>query len=336
MACIFCHKSPPEISYSKEHIFPDALGGSLIIKDSVCKNCNDKLGHSVDNLLTNSFLIQMVRMGLGISNRDGVIPTPLTNGEVVGHQGRKGAYKVNHDGQNEIRVFPLIKESNVPNTNETLKTILANPDEIEDVKNKIFERAKAVSDKPTIIARFRTVIKRPTIQKNAEMNVDALFRPILKIAYELGVYWLGNQYAKHINGIPIAAAVMGKSISNIEAQITFFPPSSSFEKYNIPSTHHLAMLRKENNQAWLKLRIFNLIEANILLAEVSDDFPNFTPRWLVINPLDSTLNEGAEENFPTAWVKPNGEIKWGKKEKNNYLVETYINEKRTGNTLVSL
>jgi hypothetical protein len=46
MKCIFCQQE--RTVFSREHVFPDAIGGALIIKD-VCKDCNQRLGKSVDS-----------------------------------------------------------------------------------------------------------------------------------------------------------------------------------------------------------------------------------------------------------------------------------------------
>ena len=47
--CIFCFKSYPEVSFSKEHLIPDSLGGMLILNDYVCSACNSKFGSEFDH-----------------------------------------------------------------------------------------------------------------------------------------------------------------------------------------------------------------------------------------------------------------------------------------------
>jgi hypothetical protein len=71
MRCIFCLE---EREPSVEHVFPDAIGGTLTI-DRVCKPCNDWLGANVDVLLTDHFAILAKRNQLGIANRNGKTPT---------------------------------------------------------------------------------------------------------------------------------------------------------------------------------------------------------------------------------------------------------------------
>lgn len=43
--CIFCFNST---DFTREHVIPDAIGGSLFLDDTVCKACNSWLGANVD------------------------------------------------------------------------------------------------------------------------------------------------------------------------------------------------------------------------------------------------------------------------------------------------
>ncbi len=45
--CIFCFKKNSEISFSREHIIPQNVGGNLFV-DEVCVNCNSNLGRLID------------------------------------------------------------------------------------------------------------------------------------------------------------------------------------------------------------------------------------------------------------------------------------------------
>ena len=47
--CIFCFKTYPEVTFSKEHLIPDSLGGQLILNDWVCSRCNSKFGAEFDH-----------------------------------------------------------------------------------------------------------------------------------------------------------------------------------------------------------------------------------------------------------------------------------------------
>lgn len=46
--CIFCLRNDLEVNFSKEHIFPQSIGGTLYI-DEVCGRCNSDPGRHIDN-----------------------------------------------------------------------------------------------------------------------------------------------------------------------------------------------------------------------------------------------------------------------------------------------
>jgi len=47
--CIFCFRNSPEVTFTKEHLIPDSIGGKLILCDYVCTDCNNKFGAQFDH-----------------------------------------------------------------------------------------------------------------------------------------------------------------------------------------------------------------------------------------------------------------------------------------------
>jgi hypothetical protein len=47
--CIFCFRGHPGVTFSKEHVIPDSLGGQLILYDYVCSECNSRFGREFDH-----------------------------------------------------------------------------------------------------------------------------------------------------------------------------------------------------------------------------------------------------------------------------------------------
>lgn len=47
--CIFCFKSEAEVKFSQEHLIPKCIGGSLVLDDYVCTECNSKFGTEFDH-----------------------------------------------------------------------------------------------------------------------------------------------------------------------------------------------------------------------------------------------------------------------------------------------
>ena len=52
--CIFCFRSNPSVTFSREHIIPHSLGGKLILRDYVCTHCNSNLGSDCDHEILNN------------------------------------------------------------------------------------------------------------------------------------------------------------------------------------------------------------------------------------------------------------------------------------------
>lgn len=53
--CLHCQCSITKANNSDEHIFPQAIGGNLTIRNVFCKECNSKLGKSYDTKLVDNF-----------------------------------------------------------------------------------------------------------------------------------------------------------------------------------------------------------------------------------------------------------------------------------------
>lgn len=49
MRCIYCLKDDLEVTFNREHIIPQNIGGKLFMDDVVCKSCNSYLGANIDN-----------------------------------------------------------------------------------------------------------------------------------------------------------------------------------------------------------------------------------------------------------------------------------------------
>lgn len=45
--CIFCLRNDTEVEFTREHIIPQNIGGTLFI-DDVCRTCNSEMGDNLD------------------------------------------------------------------------------------------------------------------------------------------------------------------------------------------------------------------------------------------------------------------------------------------------
>lgn len=55
LSCIICDRSFSEVTPSREHIIPNALGGLLVTKLATCVKCNSDSGHKGNAYLVNKF-----------------------------------------------------------------------------------------------------------------------------------------------------------------------------------------------------------------------------------------------------------------------------------------
>lgn len=74
--CILCLDSSKPLT--KEHIFPEAVGGR-ISQYLLCKPCNDKLGHWVDAPYVDQKPIQLARATYKIQGKTGKVPQPFSD-----------------------------------------------------------------------------------------------------------------------------------------------------------------------------------------------------------------------------------------------------------------
>ena len=83
MKCIICKEEKSRDKFSREHVFPESIGGPLEI-DSVCRDCNIMLGHEVDSKMTNHLFIKMIRYEMGLIGKTGKLPLPFKHGKLTG------------------------------------------------------------------------------------------------------------------------------------------------------------------------------------------------------------------------------------------------------------
>lgn len=65
--CIYCERQPPEVALEDEHIFPDGLGGDLILPQASCRDCAGKINRFESRTINETF--GAVRMAHGQRSR---------------------------------------------------------------------------------------------------------------------------------------------------------------------------------------------------------------------------------------------------------------------------
>jgi hypothetical protein len=314
--CVIC--LTPSDSLTEEHIFPVAIGGSLAVP-ALCSRCNSETGHAVDVLLTDDPLVMMIRSGLGIQSRDGLVPNPLHRGQIVGEEPLRASVIVDEHGQQ--RVVAEYSEQAITSP-EGREQILIHGDakRVDAAMKKKVERAQRDGKQLRIETLERTV-QKAVVRKSWTRDASHLLRPMLKIAYEMTVGWLGPAYLSDPQAASIRSCIVLGSINDIDAEVGYFPPRSAFLGVGLPATDHAAALHlAENDRAYCAVRIFNVIEGVVLVTERRAAYPHARDSFLALDPISREVR-----SVVTPEPHPSGlSLRWVLESKapERFLVET--------------
>lgn len=297
MKCIFCLE---EKKASEEHVFPDAIGGRLVLSD-VCRECNSVLGRDVDYKLTDNLLVQTARYIYKIPNRQGDIIGPFPD--------------LRTDETNEpVRLILDKKTGDI----EKLYIIPQKPfiekkgdKEIIKLKLDVQDRGKA----PEIIKKFckRNGISEPSPEQFDKMlqeaeiqsshltltgkfciDVNGIKRAILKIAYELSYYWLKRDFLYDTMAALMRCVVMTGGEADLKGWFEFGINKISrilpYEK----GTHFAFLYPCGDNNLGIYIRIFDCMEAGILITENSERYNinEYNAPYICIDTINKKKKEG--------------------------------------------
>lgn len=180
--CIICHRDGMELS--DEHVIPDAIGGYYHIFN-VCKDCNSKLGGSVDIHLLKHWVTNAARHTKGLAGKTGKIPNPLI-GEGTMEDGSKVRVEESRDGKIVPHILP-----NAPVVSEDAKSFSFCVDEKDrNLIPKIAQKMKkklGCDDSLLIPSEVVHQIDNPCIQMQVQIDLKNYKIGLLKIAYEFAV-----------------------------------------------------------------------------------------------------------------------------------------------------
>jgi len=305
LICIICRKDKEQQLFNDEHVIPDSLGGKLIIKN-VCKDCNSRLGTKIDAKLINNLLVDLVRYVHKIEGKSGKIPFPFKNGVLINDT----AQKIQFNG-----IKPqLIPTVNIDTSNKIANIRVSSQDEADKIIKKILKRQGVVNLseeelKLKIISKQSTKFQ-PEIRINDQINIGGIEIALVKIAYEIAYYWLGEiylndslgerisnmifQYSMDEEYKPEYESIIGKTSKNkpMDAFITKYSPLLEFESDNIDIMHTIVLFEYEGQvQCWI--RIFDVFERMISVSNDSKQYRNIQyPYLLFCDPISGKYIEG--------------------------------------------
>lgn len=206
---------------SEEHIFPEALGGTLIIRE-VCRMCNSQLGRFVDEPLIDNWLMQAKRMLLRLPGKSGHVPNPLEKGVLADEPEVNVRYEFGDDGKpKRLYVITQVKKEKVEGEEKICITMdKSDEDKLPEILEKIATRYAAKTGKSCTLSQIKrqeVIVKQPRIKQEVCFNLWNWQRGILKIAYELAYKELGPEYLDDPTAAKIRALLQKETISREEA-----------------------------------------------------------------------------------------------------------------------
>lgn len=322
--CIFCHGeiSSSSNNDSLEHIIPNCIGGKLKTKGLVCKKCNSELGKTLDKAFCDSLLFMATISGI---ERERGEYKPIKG---IGEDGLE--YILDKDLQ------PRLARPYVERLDNGKYSIIA-PNEktarkiIKDIYKKYKNREPTQKEIKEILKGSTRVSKEsPTIRTEVEIDLQALFRGVTKIAYEFAYFKLGNLKLTDLE--PVRNYILdSRNSPNFRIPNSFcdFLPSPYPISLSLPWPHIISLFSYNGSLlSYIKLFSFEFIidlhiTCNIFLsityATPTEDFPckgeelriephlgNLFPRplrlqWEIFKTRSPSLPLTRQWTFPGDW-----------------------------------
>ncbi|MGG0656448.1 HNH endonuclease [Rummeliibacillus pycnus] len=302
MKCIICEKDKDKLT--EEHIFPDSIGGTLT-QYNVCKTCNDLLGHNVDHHLVDHELIQFERHQLNIRGKSGKLPNPLEKGVIDNERQQKVLYRFDYEGKpKELYLVPSqdVKVNDDQSIDITISIDKKDKSKLPEMINKTLRRngKKELTLEEIEALSVEFVDEKPIMKIQQKIDIHHYKRAILKIAYELAHYWIGEDYFKDSTGNMIKNCFLDNEL-----------PFEFYERYPIKGKieirnkenpivqdlwpeephNHIAFMIKEGEQINCFIRIFSVFEAMIRISEHASNYPHFKENFISINPVSGDIRD---------------------------------------------
>jgi HNH endonuclease len=296
--CIFCLVEKEEGDFNEEHVFPQAIGGSLVIR-TVCTTCNSELGSAIDAALIDHVAIQTRRSLLNIQGNSRKVPDPLAQGMLVKAPHLK-VRDIVTPRPGPLRVVPDVRRKAGPDSSERVQITMDARDEagLIAAANKILVRSGLEAKTPE---ELRPHIRResdPTPEVVVPVAVDlADYKPALvKIAYELTSTWLGDTYLADPAAVEIRRVLRSPNPLEVVLAPACFGRIGPRDQGALPEdgaepNQHLALITPGQGRITALIHVFDIFEGVIVMSENSERYPSFAGRVVVIDPVAGTREE---------------------------------------------
>lgn len=285
MLCIICMTmKPARKKGSGEHVFPLSLGGSLII-DRVCLDCDSRMGTKIDAGLINLATIHQRRVELELKGQSGELPDKdkhligKTIREVDDPRHSLRWERDKKTGEAVARTNPHVEFSVEKYDDGMLiqpAAVYIDPldmDKAPALARGALKRAGITNEAEIerIATEFAASLESTVEQKNFVMTVkvnpnvprDAL----LKIAYELAWYWLGDPWLCDPVAILMREALNGNPQPGIRGNIIDDPDAVIQTREGDPRVLHIAWVFEFGGTLQLWLRVFDVLAVAFVVSD---------------------------------------------------------------------
>lgn len=202
--CIFCLEVKQA---SKEHIFPEAIGGKLSIF-VVCRDCNNWLGGRIDSHLISLPTIQARRAQFGIAGKRKKVPNGyeiLTGrSSIIDQNGDRQSAWVSYDHEKKLSLkldWSVTEHKN--DEGQTVVQISGDPSDVPKLMQKLQDKRRMAGLKPLSDEELEKIfqeadqqeITSPLVERRIEFDIFGVYLAFAKIAYELAFHWFGRDFS---------------------------------------------------------------------------------------------------------------------------------------------
>jgi hypothetical protein len=305
--CFFClqEKDP-----SDEHVFPEAIGGTLRTK-RVCGNCNSFLGHEVDPLVTDHPVILRKRHEFGMTTRAGKSVDPM------GGLFRQGALASDPDKRIQAVVDPatgkitpklMPHRRQIKNDDGTERIEIALDETDIGALETIVQRHRKregleplpQEDIQALVAdaqRSMRTLYQPEVVYSAEMDIFHYQRAICKIAYELACIWIGDGYLDDPVAQSLREFILEGNEVAIPGAIQLNGTTPPLNLWQSEPKAHIAVGLRQNGNVAIGVRVFDCMSGVVFVTSGERAYPDLKDgRFLLMDLIgnasrSSTLDE---------------------------------------------
>jgi hypothetical protein len=302
MRCIICLETTAPDAFTEEHVFPEAVGGTLVI-NSVCKPCNDRLGHSVDVTLTDHHLVALKRMAFGLAGKSGKIPNPIERGSLEADPTRK----VRFDTTGDVYVLPSVTKviSDGGEGRLSVSVDARDADQLHTIVNKALSRAGAAPVSAEVVRQGTSSVQRtdnPAIKIPFSLDASEYRRGLMKIVYELAWLWLGDGYLDD----PVAKTLRTFMFDDtlpfdvstryaIQGSMPFGRTKPLFPFWADEPDHLIGCAMAVGSSTGIYVSVLGVAEAVIQVTERADAYPLSLLHFVSINPATGARRDSTYE-----------------------------------------